>query len=195
MNIKRKTKLTILLVFLLFLVIYLIYNRMGRCKKPTYTPDNWNDNDKIQKNNNCYSYAFMDLDEKRSHRMGVGEEHGLGKIKKENYNCATFEKNMIQERDGIEITTNDEKCPCGSYKIALFLDSNDADNKDFHFYRQDKNDQWSHKIGGTEATNLDASGNVINDIEAADKDYINYKKDYNETCGYYCVPYNNNNTN
>ena len=40
--------------------------------------------------------------------------------------------------------------------------------RDFHWYRQDANGNWSHKPGTTAATNLDNSGNVITDPRTAD---------------------------
>lgn len=158
------------------------------CKLPAYQPERWNVPGNIKKSNNCYSYAFRDLDPHRSHRMGVGEEVGLGKIKAENYSCSTFEDNMFFERDGVQKSTKSGVCPCNSYKISLFLDSNN-DSKDFHFYRQDNNDKWSHKIGGLDATNKDASGNIISDPLDADRNYTRFNKNYDELCGYYCVPY------
>jgi hypothetical protein len=52
---------------------------------------------------------------------------------------------------------------------------------DYHWYRQDLNGKWSHKMGGTEATDRDASGNVIVDMESADTGL------YSIRCGYLCT--------
>lgn len=158
------------------------------CAKPVFQPSRWNDNGRAQKNNNCYAYATRNFNQNRSHRMGVGEEIGLGKITGEDYTCPKFEENLYKENPGLLKSDEDSDCPCNTYKIALFMDDN-PDSKDFHFYRQDEDMSWSHKIGGLPATQLDASNNEIYHPRSADRNYTKYKKHYNSACGYYCAPY------
>ncbi len=40
---------------------------------------------------------------------------------------------------------------------------------DFHWYRKGRNGYWSHKPGGTPATNIDNSGHFIPDPRTADR--------------------------
>lgn len=197
----KSFKLTTINLFFLFticLALYFLYvyvgepyTNSGKCKLPVFQPEKWNDGKEPQKNNNCYAYAFRDLVPDRTNRKGVGEEAGLPKIEGEKYTCPTFENNMKIEHPDVVKSSKDAQCPCGSYKISLFLDTNEK-SKDFHFYRQDNNDTWSHKIGGLPATNLDATGNIIMDPGTSDRNYKEFDKNYDETCGYYCVPYKNN---
>jgi hypothetical protein len=51
---------------------------------------------------------------------------------------------------------------------------------DYHWYRRDENGRWSHKPGGTRATNLDNSMNPISNPETANRG------PYTDFCGYYC---------
>ncbi len=57
---------------------------------------------------------------------------------------------------GVFPTTND----C---LVALVIDK----DNDFHWLRQDTDGNWSHKCGGTKATNLDNDGAVITDPRTA----------------------------
>jgi hypothetical protein len=40
---------------------------------------------------------------------------------------------------------------------------------DFHWYRKGRNKYWSHKMGGSPASNLDNAGNAIPDPRTADR--------------------------
>jgi hypothetical protein len=92
--------------------------------------------------------------------------------------------------DTLADTSNcDQPCPANTYKKALVVDSVDdpgipGDDRDFHWYRQDDNQMWSHKPGSTKATNLDASGNPILDPRTADRSSGNI--DYADFCGCFC---------
>jgi hypothetical protein len=55
---------------------------------------------------------------------------------------------------------------------------------DFHWYRQDDNGRWSHKIGTSPARDTDASGVQITNPETANRAM------YTEFCGYFCVDKN-----
>ena len=50
-----------------------------------------------------------------------------------------------------------------------------ARNRDYHWYRLDGNGYWSHKPGGTCATNRDGRGKRIKDPRRADNGLIPYK--------------------
>lgn len=94
-------------------------------------------------------------------------------------------------KDIKEVELNDN-IECNRYKIALVL-SNKSKTFDYHFYRQDLNGMWSHKAGDNEISNIDASGNKINDPQKADRNYNKTNSDdddnndYNIFCGYFSV--------
>ncbi len=71
------------------------------------------------------------------------------------------------------------EAPCGGScnKVALVV----APGYDFHWYRLDDNGLWSHKPGGTQATNLDKSNNLITDPRTANRG------PYTDFCGFFCV--------
>ena len=97
-----------------------------------------------------------------------------------------FSNIRINKLNGI-----DDDIVCTNYKIALVID-NSGSEIDYHFYRQDINGKWSHKMGNNEITNLDASGNIISNPELADRNYDKMNNDqynYDIFCGYYSVPY------
>ena len=72
-------------------------------------------------------------------------------------------------RDGLKVVANLASVKNGECVVALVI----RPGRDFHWYRQDQNGNWSHKPGSTAATNLDNSGNVITDPRTADTG--NYK--------------------
>ena len=61
--------------------------------------------------------------------------------------------------------------------IALVV----APNYDYHWYRRDSDGMWSHKPGGTKATNKDNAGALITDPETA------ARGPYRDFCGYFRV--------
>ena len=50
-------------------------------------------------------------------------------------------------------------------RVALVM----APGYDYHWYRKGRNGYWTHKPGGTPATNIDNSGNLIPDPRTADR--------------------------
>lgn len=78
-----------------------------------------------------------------------------------------------------------EICEINSYKICLFLS---VEDNDFHFYRQNRDGSWSHKLGNTNVTNLDASNNLIYDPNLCDRNYLNKSgSNYNYFVGYFSI--------
>lgn len=63
----------------------------------------------------------------------------------------------------------------GSY-VATLVISNDEDDYDFHWYRQDGNGEWSHKNGWHIPSNVDDEGNKISDsLIAVRKEYPTFR--------------------
>ena len=76
-------------------------------------------------------------------------------------------------------------CPEGTYKVALFWNHS---NGDYHWYRQNADGTWSHKLGQGNVKNVDESENpqVIYDPVAAAA-----SAGYTQTIGFYAVsPWN-----
>ena len=75
------------------------------------------------------------------------------------------------------------KCIPSHYKGALVV----APNRDYHYYRENDDGQWTHKPGYKPSTSLDSNNNLITNPRNAARDYggtLNYK----DFCGYLCVP-------
>jgi hypothetical protein len=87
--------------------------------------------------------------------------------------------------DGL-LESIEKRCPGCTHIVALVID---PDYPDYHWYRLDNNGMWSHKPGGTNARNTDASNNPISNPETADRKTVgpDYTLDYRIFCGYYCV--------
>ena len=146
------------------------YNPWAWQDNPTYEPDKWNDNGDKQLTNNCYTYALDDID--NGNRRGLnpgysGEEYRItsyddltldyvlngaisdGRIRKPNFwNKLGFGKR-------------------GYYSVYLVID----EGVDYHWYRQDKGGNWSHKPGTTRVINFDASGRPISNPANANHIY------------------------
>ena len=110
------------------------------------------------------------------------------KVNKKETTCKNLRERVLCDNPSIKIAEKNEKCPSNYYKGALTVNP----NKQYHFYRQDSNGTWSHKDGGGEATNVDASGNTICDPKLADRDYSNLVEDskFKKFCNYFCIPKN-----
>src|SRR5579871_5831857 len=140
--------------------------------EPTYDPASWN-KPGVVTTNNCYAYATNQM-------TGTFPQPGKnsGTEPTPPYTCDNVTTGAVG--DGLAKGECDKACPAGSYKVALVIDPS-VDNNDFHWYRQDSNGNWSHKPGGTDATNLDNSGKPITDPRNADRG------GYTTFCGCFCV--------
>jgi hypothetical protein len=81
-------------------------------------------------------------------------------------------------------------CASDETEIALALSDNNTplredDGDDFHFYRRHGTGLWTHKLGSSRVSNVDASGVVIDDPKTADRRYNKYN--YHNFCSYYCL--------
>jgi hypothetical protein len=153
---------------------------VDRCL-PKYEPGMWNDNDGIQHSNNCYNYA---CDIQTNSYAQPGYAHGITLPPYyENGTCK--EVTAGATADGLAVTGCDEGCGCGEchHQVALVIRPNQSGYSiwDYHWYRKDQDGRWSHKMGQTQATNLDNSGNIIADPKTADRG------SYTVYCGCFCV--------
>ena len=151
--------------------------------EPYYDPTKWNNNTRIRENHNCYSYAFNDIHSKRTGKAQPGYYANYPPINPSEYNCEAIYKRIKKDNPSVYKTSFKSKCGKGFYKSFFALSLNM--NTDYHFYRQDKNGFWSHKPGRTNATNLDASKNLIINPKLANRNYSHLN--YNTPCTYFCV--------
>jgi hypothetical protein len=138
-------------------------------KPPKYEPEGWNDNNRIQFKNNCYNYACNI--ETGTYAQPGGASHNIYS----STDCADVTEGAVS--DGLVVQNIDSTCPRCCHKVALVVDP----GLDYHWYRQDNNGLWSHKIADTPVTNLDNSGNRITDPRTADRG------PYTVFCGFFCV--------
>lgn len=166
--------------------------------EPVYEPSLWNDNNYIQGSHNCYTYSMNDInhdlaklyEENKAIRSYINPQpgHHCGMTKRVQYKettCEKLDERMKCDNPNVIDSTFEESCPSGYYKI--FLATNPG--KIYHYYRQGSTGYWDHKDGGKEATNIDASGNLITNPEIANR-YYDKKNNFHDSCGFYCVPSN-----
>lgn len=130
----------------------------------------WNDGGTRQRNNNCYNYA-----NNKATQTFAQPGRAAGSMYS-SITCAAVR--AAAERDGLEPVA-DTQINASSYKniSALVV----GPNWDYHWYRRDANGKWTHKPGGTAATNRDNSGNEITDPRTANRG------NYTDFCGFYRV--------
>lgn len=138
------------------------------CSIPSYTPGFWNNDWTARTKNNCYNYS----NNKRTDTFAQpGRAAGAQWTLKECNNVRT-----AAVADGLTVAASPNDCKNKECALALVV----APGYDYHWYRRDQNGMWSHKPGGTPATNLDNSSNPISNPETANRGvYVNF-------CGYLC---------
>lgn len=149
---------------------------------PDYEPERWNDGFKrlsVQITSNCYAYAcnlFGPFNGEVGVNPGeIGQSPEVTFTDPEQYTRAIREQAVI---DGLSPTPIE-----GGYPVYLVIDPGTAD---FHWYRLDSNNLWSHKLGPNPVTNKDASGALITDPSKADRNY--QVNNYSIDGGYLWVP-------
>jgi len=142
------------------------------CSVPSYTPTFWNDGGQVQGNNNCYNYS----NNTRTDTFAQpGQAAGSPWTALQ---CPQVRTAALA--DGLDALPASGQCPTNACKKVDKLALVVWPGGDYHWYRQDKNGMWTHKPGGTQATNLDNSGNPIANPETADRG------NYTDFCGYLC---------
>jgi hypothetical protein len=151
--------------------------------EPTYNPNYWNNNKNIKNNNNCYSYSVNN----KNHKFGKPQPGYFARfnhIKNNQYKCAYFFKRILNDIPSVYLTSFKQKCKKGFTKAFFAIDSNKNEH-DYHFYRQDKNQLWSHKPGTTNVINYDADYKIIKNPYKANRNYSTYN--YDKPCFFFCV--------
>jgi hypothetical protein len=125
---------------------------------PLYEPSWWNDGGQKQLHNNCYNYAC-------NYRTDTFAQPGRAAAAMYTaLTCVAVKpaavKDALEDQPGAN-----NKCPEEGHLVALVI----APGIDFHWYRKGRNGYWTHKPGGTQATNVDNSGHLIADPRTANR--------------------------
>jgi hypothetical protein len=125
---------------------------------PLWEPTWWNDAGQVQWNNNCYNYGT-------NYRSDTYAQPGLASgAMYANISCADVLAGAVADAL-IDSPKASNKCPKEGHLVALVV----GPGWDFHWYRKGRNGLWTHKPGGTPATNVDNSSNLITDPRTADR--------------------------
>ena len=180
---------------------------------PKYEPQRWSE-PLTKKSHNCYSYFLNKTSKKhnkeciyknnirpqnnkktikrkfRKHDKECGKPqpgyyagHRLYN-KKKNFTCKRMEKRVFSDNPSIRKTTRKCGCKNKEYMGAMVIKPYDT----FHFYRQDADKGWSHKLGSTRVSRKDGNGKRIRDPKTSNRNFGHGLK-YKNFCGYYCLPY------
>jgi hypothetical protein len=138
--------------------------------EPVYNPMRWNDHDGVEHNNGCYNYATNKM-------TGTFAQPGRASTGAAVAVMACNRVLAAAISDGLIPWVANVPCPADKRKVAFAVNP----GMDFHFFRQDNNGNWSHKVGPREVTNLDNSGKPITDPRTADRGgFVNF-------CSFLCV--------
>jgi hypothetical protein len=141
--------------------------------EPQYSPRDWN-NPFIGPGNNCYAYACDDASDLRMSDCDFPQPGSTaGELPCDR---SDFTVDLVRRRaiaDGLAPVPQGREegaPPDGFYKVALFIDP----GKDYHWYRQDDDGSWSHKLGDGPVLNVDGDGRPITDPRTASQNYENH---------------------
>ncbi|MEZ4425704.1 MAG: hypothetical protein R3E98_20085 [Gemmatimonadota bacterium] len=128
-----------------------------RCA-PLWEPAWWNDAGTVQWSNNCYNYGTnYRSDTYAQPGLAAGAMYGA-------ITCAEVRAGAIADALLLAAKANN-RCPKEGHLVALVV----GPGWDFHWYRKGRNGYWTHKPGGTPATDRDNSGHLITDPRTADR--------------------------
>ncbi len=163
--------------------------------EPEFNPEKYNKFKGVKEAHNCFAYAFDYLDLPNNKKCTKescpvpfpqpGRASGYPKWSKvKGKRCPDLISRLMGDVPGIKMTSFEGRCPKGMRKIAPVTD----EDEDYHFYREDSNGYWSHKPGATNVTHLDATQRPIYDPELASREYPDSGLNYDQFCGYLCIP-------
>lgn len=121
---------------------------------------------------NCYRYACNDPAQE-------GEEPYASPAPSpqpgEDFECETIKQTILNKQ--AKEATNGE-CPKCYYKVNLVIKPHQGNNpSDYHWYREDDDGTWSHKLGCTPV------------IPRVMSPYFDSKlRGYTKDCGIFCIP-------
>ena len=125
---------------------------------PLWEPTWWNDAGQVQYNNNCYNYG---TNTRTDTYAQPGRANGA---MYSSITCPAVRAGAVADAL-IAAPSANNRCPGEGHLVALVV----GPGWDFHWYRKGRNGYWTHKPGGTQATNVDNSGHLISDPRTADR--------------------------
>jgi hypothetical protein len=143
--------------------------------EPDWNPEKWNDNKKL---NNCYAYAMDDHAQSRDSKSIPGDQKTL-------YTCSGIMEGLKAEIPRLYVSTFHEQCQPGFTKIYAAVSDEDDEN-DFHFWRQDRDGMWSHKPGSSDPRRVDGEAKPIYNPDESNRNGT--KRNYSIGCGFFCIP-------
>jgi len=138
---------------------------------PPYDPGKWNNNSTVLRSNNCYNYGNDKI-------TNTFAQPGRGSGQEGPYPPSCAGTSSAAVRDGLISIPNPDISPADGHIVALVV-STTPGLLDYHWYRMDSNNMWSHKPGQTAARNTDNSGRAISDPRTCDRG------PYNNFCGFF----------
>ena len=167
-------------------------------KEHVISSDNtsFNENLYVRESHNCYMYFLNKKNyevvekcketypkKRLCQRAQPGYASGYPMMDKTDYTCPNIMERTLSDNPNIYKVDENKKCIPSHYKGALVV----APGRDYHYYRQNDDNKWTHKPGYKPSTNLDSKNNEIKNPRKALRNYggtLNYKNFF----GYLCVP-------
>lgn len=138
---------------------------------PPYDPGKWNNDPTVLRSNNCYNYGNDKI-------TNTFAQPGRGSGQEGPYPPSCAGTSSAAVRDGLISTPNPDISPVDGHIVALVV-STTPGFFDYHWYRRDSSNMWSHKPGQTAVRNTDNSGKAISDPRTCDRG------PYNNFCGFF----------
>lgn len=146
-----------------------------------YNPKLWNDNNNIKRSHNCYTYALGKIVPGLDSKAQPGYASGFNYIKDNEFDCKSFSNRLKKDAPGSYIEKFDNSCIPGFYKIFLALDP----KNDYHWWRQNNDQYWSHKPGSSNVTDLDADEQKIKNPFLSNRNFKH--RNYYKPCFFACI--------
>jgi len=149
------------------------------CVAPVTELNKWNDLNDILWNDNCYNYGNNQLTYTFA-QPGKASGAMAGSMSVTLVRQAALNDGLSWV--GWNFPGNNYTCPGSGTLVFMTV----APGVDYHWYRLDKaNGKWTHKPGGTQATDKDASNNLITNPLLANRNYGGLN--YTDNGGFYCT--------
>jgi hypothetical protein len=146
-----------------------------------YNPHLWNNRNNIRTTHNCYTYALGKIVPELDSKAQPGYASGYNHISNKNFDCKSFRERLKRDAPTSYLENFDNSCLPGFYKVFLALDP----MNDYHWWRQNSDQLWSHKPGSSEVTDLDADGNKIKNPLTSNRNFKH--RNYHQPCFFACI--------
>jgi hypothetical protein len=166
----KKIELVVILIVISIFSNF-VFATIAKLKVPKENTSFWNSKPSIKGNNNCYNYSTNRITNDFA-QPGDASNNIYTEL-----TCDDVQKSAASDL-GLEPTSFFEYTTANDFTlIALVIEP----GEDFHWYRRDNNNMWSHKPGTTAATTLDNKRQPIKSPETADRG------PYKDFCGYFKI--------